>query len=333
MKKILSVLLAVMMLTAVLAVCASAYEGRTNLGEIPILENAIGQIRMDGERDDLYANCNPIEINHYRLSEKGNAALEKHAGILAGTKSDSLDPKDPTSMYGSTVGDVSNTISDMNGAIVNTPEIATGTAWVVYDGEYLWVFAEVTDNDLNSPVGGVANAGDGWKSDSLEIRINWKNSNVVSDVYNATVNYEGYLYGGKKNATGIGAIDDGQANPCSWLEAYAKKTATGYNVEFRIDMKAHEAELDENTTGVIGINFAINDCKGDLDTSTRVMISAEENGGGDWFPATYSNMTFNYAKQPATGDMTLLYVAIAMVSALAIGAMTIVVLKRRASAK
>ncbi len=330
MKKILSVLLAIMMLTAVLAVCASAYPGRTNLGEIPVLENASGQIRMDGVRDDLYANCNPIAINRYRLSEAGNASLEKHAGIVAGTKSDSGDPNDPTTMYGD---DAARTVSDMNGMIVNTPEVATGTAWVVYDGEYMWIFAEVTDNDLKSPVGGIANAGNGWKSDSLEVRINWKNNNVVADVWNATVNYEGYLYGGKKGASGIGSTDDGQPNPCDWLEAYAVQTETGYNVEFRIDMTAHGEELATNTTGVIGMNFAINDCKGDLDTSTRIMIVSEENGGGDWYPATYSNMTFNYAKQPATGDMTLLYVAIAMVSALAIGAMTIVVMKRRASAR
>ncbi len=330
MKKFLSVLLAVMMLTAVLAVCAGAYTNRTNHGEIPILENQKGQIRMDGVRDDLYANCNPISINHYRLSEAGNASLEKHAGIVAGTKSDSGDYNDPTTMYGD--GQI-RTVSDMNGAIVNNPEVATGTAWVVYDGEFLWIFAEVTDNDLASPVGGIANAGNGWKSDSLEIRINWKNSNVVTDAWNATVNYEGYLYGGKKGSSGIGSTDDGQANPCDWLEAFATQTATGYNVEMRIDMTTHAEELSTNTTNVIGINFAINDCKSDCDTTTRIMIVSEENGGGDWYPATYGQMTFNYPSQPATGDMTLVYVAIAMVCALAIGGATVVVLKNRASAK
>ncbi len=330
MKKILSVLLVAMMLTAVLAVCASAYPGRTNLGEIPVLDNQKGIIRMDGVRDEQYANCTPISINRWR----GASGFTAQTGLAdPGTKSDTGDPKDPTSLYGD--GAVRASVSALAGTLVTQPGVATGTAWVVYDGEYLWIFAEVTDDDLNSPVGGVANSGNGWQSDSLEVRINWKNNNVVSDVYNATVNYEGYLFGGKKGAAGIGSTDDGQPNPCDWLEAFAKQTDTGYNVEFRIDMKKHEAELLENTTGVIGLNFTINDAKDGCEkwTENRLMISAEEGGGGDWYPATYSNMTFNYTKQPATGDMTLLYVAIAMVSALAIGVVTIVVMKRRVSVK
>ena len=63
------------------------------------------------------------------------------------------------------------------------------------------------------------------------------------------------------------------------------------------------------------------------------MISAEENGGGDWYPATYGYMKLDYASQPTTGDMTVLYVVIAMVSALAVGGASLLMLKRKTTTR
>ena len=110
------------------------------------------------------------------------------------------------------------------------------------------------------------------------------------------------------------------------------KTDVGYNVEARIKLTQFEAEIAEGG-GYIALNFTINDCKKDCDTSTRLMISAEHGGGGDWYPGTYGYMKFDYASQPTTGDMTFIYVVIAMVSALAVGGATALLLKRKAAAK
>ena len=329
MKKFLSILLAVLLMTAVFAVATSAAEGRTYHGEIPMLTDHRNEIRLDGVREELYANAVEIPINRWRAG----TGYEAHTGLTSpGTRTDSGDPDDPTSIYADPTK-AGSTAFALAGQVVTEAGVATGSAWTVYDGEYLWIYVEVTDDDLDSPLGGVHNAGNYYKSDSLEIRINWKNNNVKADTYNAGINYEGYLTGGKQKEGGLGTIDQGDPNPCTWLEAYTVRTDVGYNVEARIELTQFEDEIAEGG-GNIALNFTINDGKTDAnDTSDRLMISAEHGGGGDWFPGTYGYMKFDYAAQPTTGDMTVIYVVIAMVAALAIGGASVIVLRRKASAK
>lgn len=328
MKKFLSILLAVLLMTAVFAVATSAMLGRTYHGEIPMLTDHRNEIRLDGVREELYANAVEIPINRWR----SGTGYEAHTGLTSpGTRTDSGDPNDPTSIYADPTK-AGSTAFALAGQLVTEAGVATGSAWTVYDGEYLWIYAEVTDDDLDSPLGGVQNANNYWKSDSIEIRINWKNNNVKEDTYNAGINYEGYLTGGKKGAAGLGTIDQGDPNPCTWLEAYTVRTDVGYNVEARIELTQFEDEIAEGG-GNIALNFTINDCKKDCDNSTRLIISAEHGGGGDWYPGTYGYMKFDYAAQPTTGDMTVIYVVIAMVAALAIGGASVIVLRRKASAK
>lgn len=328
MKKFLSILLAVLLMTAVFAVATSAMLGRTYHGEIPMLTDHRNEIRLDGVREELYANAVEIPINRWR----SGSGYEAHTGLTSpGTRVDSGEPNDPTSIYADPTK-AGSTAFALAGQVVTEAGVATGSAWTVYDGEYLWIYAEVTDDDLESPLGGVQNAGNYWKSDSLEIRINWKNNNVKADTYNAGINYEGYLTGGKQKAGGLGTIDQGDPNPCTWLEAYTVRTDVGYNVEARIELTQFEGEIAEGG-GNIALNFTINDCKKDCDTSTRLIISAEHGGGGDWYPGTYGYMKFDYAAQPTTGDMSVIYVVIAMVAALAIGGASVIVLRRKASAK
>ena len=330
MKKFLSILLAALLMTAVFAVATGAMLGRTYHGEIPMLTDHRNEIRLDGVREELYANAVEVPINRWRSGSTDNSGYIAHTGLAdPGKKTDSGDPNDPTTIY---ADGTTREVLSLAGQVVTEAGVATGSSWTVYDGEYLWIYVEVTDDDLESPLGGVQNAGNYWKSDSVEIRINWKNNNVVGDVYNAGINYEGYLTGGKKGAGGKGTIDQGDATPCTWLEAYTVKTDVGYNVEARIDLTPFEAEIAEGG-GNVAINFTLNDCKKDCDTSTRLVISAEHGGGGDWYPGTYGYMKFNYAAQPTTGDMTVIYVVIAMVSALAIGGASVIVLKRKATAK
>ena len=330
MKKFLSILLAVLLMTAVFAVATSAMLGRTYHGEIPMLTDHRNEIRLDGVREELYANAVELPINRWRSGATDGTGYVAHTGLpTPGTRTDSGDPNDPTTLY---ADGTTREVFALAGQVVTEAGVATGSAWTVYDGEYLWIYVEVTDDDLESPLGGVQNANNYWKSDSLEVRINWKNNNVKADTYNAGINYEGYLTGGKQGAGGKGTIDQGDPKPCTWLEAYTVRTDVGYNVEARIDLTPFEAEIAEGG-GNVAINFTLNDCKKDCDTSTRLIISAEHGGGGDWYPGTYGYMKFDYAAQPTTGDMTVIYVVIAMVAALAIGGASVIVLRRKASAK
>ena len=61
------------------------------------------------------------------------------------------------------------------------------------------------------------------------------------------------------------------------------------------------------------------------------MVCADDvRGSAQWYGNNYGYIKFDYlAHQPETGDMTLVYVAVAMVLALGLAAGTVVSLKKR----
>ena len=64
-------------------------------------------------------------------------------------------------------------------------------------------------------------------------------------------------------------------------------------------------------------------------TSSRVVIVAGDNpAANSWAVAEAGYIGFDYA--PYTADMTIIYVAIAMVAALAIGGVALISLKKKA---
>ena len=76
----------------------------------------------------------------------------------------------------------------------------------------------------------------------------------------------------------------------------------------------------------------INDYDSTGATSSRICLSSDPvTGFGDWRTEQMGYIKFNYT--PYTGDNTIYYVVAAMVAALAVGAVTVVTLRRRVSAK
>ena len=202
----------------------------------------------------------------------------------------------------------------------------TGTAYVVYDSQYIWAFVEVNDTTLNTKATDSLSAD--YKQDSVEILVDWANEG--RDVANAApyqcrLSHEGYISArlGNKGDSMYGSVEDGGTAPVTWLSGTTKvrDNGTGYDCEFRIALP-QGVDINER----IGINFMINDWDGQ--GANRAMITSATNGAGEWEVGEIGYMTFNGV--PYTADTTFIYAVIALVAALAIGGATLVSLKKKA---
>ena len=207
----------------------------------------------------------------------------------------------------------------------------TGTAWWVYDTEFIWIFVEVNDTTLATKAPNPLESK--YTEDSVEIVIDW--GNTGADIsgetpYQARVSHEGYISGriGSKNTpetSMFGSKLDGGDNPVNWLEGYGKHKAdgSGYVVEFKIEIPADKFDIGEH----ISMMMMINDW--DENGANRVMIVSGPNPlANQWKVQNAGYIGFDYA--PFTADMTIIYVAIAMVAALAIGGVALISLKKKA---
>ena len=295
MKKVLSLVLVVMMLAATLAVAASAMvgDGYHNYGEIANVERK--SIRLDAEKEAAYDKATPISISYD--ATKNFETGEKH----------------PT------------------GPRENGEPVASGTAYVVYDTQYIWVYVEVIDSTLATKAPSALESK--YTEDSVEILVDWTNEglNVADDTpYQSRVSHEGYISArlGQSGTTMQGTAEQGSPNPVNWLQGTAQHTANGYDCEFRIEIPDEKYEIGE----YISLGLMINDYDSTGELKTRVMVSADPvNGSNQWSVNKIGYIKFNYA--PYTGDNTIYYVIVAMVAAIAVAGATVVTFKRRVTSK
>lgn len=302
MKKFLSCLLAVLLVSVLFVVSAGATVGDEykNFGEVAM---TIGEnIRLDAEMDAAYNKATPIEIKyaHYSYSNGapgGPATSGRFEGIAAGQP---------------------------------VPEnVAHGTAYVVYDGRYLWVYVNVVDSTLNTHAADALSSS--FKQDSVEFMMDWTNeaADSATTILQARMSHEGYISaraGGPSGTSLFGSVDDGGPNPVTWLNGYAKHNDTGYACEFRIEVPA---DFDQE---YFSMSLLINDYDETGDLSSRVMITADDvKASGQWLGSVYGYMKFDYKNnQPSTGDMTVVAIAVAMVLALGLATVTVVSMKKKA---
>jgi hypothetical protein len=298
MKKFLSLVLVVMMLAATFALAASAMvgDGYHNYGEIANVERK--SIRLDAVKEAAYDAATPIAINY--ASTKNFETGETH-------------PWGPRE---------------------NGEPVASGTAYVVYDTQYIWIYVEVTDATLNtSAPDAVTPDFQDYTNDSVEILVDWTNEglDVANDTpYQSRVTHQGYISArlGKNGERLRGTAEQGSQHPVNWLQGMAQHTANGYDCEFRIDIPDDKYEIGE----YISLGFMINDYDSTGDSKTRIMISSDPvNGSNQWSVNKIGYIKFNYA--PYTADTTVIYVVVAMVAALALAAVTLVSLRRRVASK
>lgn len=210
---------------------------------------------------------------------------------------------------------------------VSNASSANGTAYIVYDSQYFWVFVEINDTTLKTAASDALNSS--YKEDSIEIILDWTNEclNIANKMpYQARLSHEGYISArlGQSGTSMFGTVEDGGTAPVTWLNGVTKVRAdgTGYNCEFRIEVP-EDVEINER----IAINFLINDWT--EQAGTRYMISSATNKAGtNWDVEKFGYVTFHGV--PYTADTTVLYVVLAMLAAFAIGAATVVSLKKKA---
>ncbi|MBO5281169.1 MAG: hypothetical protein J6B55_08210, partial [Clostridia bacterium] len=117
MKKFLSCLLAVLMITTLLAVTAGAQvgEGYKDYGDVYIAPDS--GIRLDAEMEDVYLKATPYEIKYLHLGFKN-----------AGTDTETSTPPK-----------TEGRVAGLEAGAVVPDTVATGSAYMVYDGSYLWL--------------------------------------------------------------------------------------------------------------------------------------------------------------------------------------------------
>ncbi len=208
---------------------------------------------------------------------------------------------------------------------------ASGTAYIVYDSEYIWVYVEVTDPTLATSASGPLQST--YKEDSVEVVIDFTNEGKsTKDVapHQCRISHEGFISGriGNGGTALFGTAEQGSTSPLTFLDAYAKHRddGTGYDCELRI-----APPFDTYTIGErIGINIIINDW--DENKGNRVVVTSHPTDpqiGTNWQVESFGSIKFDHSA-PYTADMTIVYVAIAMFAALAIGTVTLVSLKKKA---
>ncbi|MBE6661754.1 MAG: hypothetical protein E7606_00570 [Ruminococcaceae bacterium] len=319
MKKILSCLLAVLMITVVFAMTVSAQigEGYKDYGEVYIDPNA--EMRLDADMDDVYLKATPWEIKYVHL----------------GYEEDGVTPSPPTPEDTVASGSTMNMwrVAGYAQGDVVPAGIATGTGYMVYDGEFVWLYVDIIDDDLVTKAPDPLNSS--FRQDSVEFMMDWTNEapNNGNAILQARMTHEGYISGREDGPGGIslfGSIDDGGPNPVTWLKGDAKHTEKGWACEFRIKVPEN-FDKDRFSMAIL-----INDYDETAETTTtgsRVMICADDvRGSAQWYGANFGSIKFDYKNyQPETGDMSIVYIAVAMVLALGLAAGTVVSMKKRAS--
>ena len=219
-------------------------------------------------------------------------------------------------------------------ATPKTPDKVTdtyGVAYIVYDSEYIWVYVEVNDTALATSA--PSRLESSFKEDCVEVLIDWENQGKVEanvTPYQSRLTHEGYISGrvGKGGTSLYGTAEDGAEHPVYFLDGFAQHRAdgTGYDCEFRIAPPTDKFAIGDR----IGLTILINDY--DANGGNRIILNANSMNpiaGTDWNPQHMGSIAFdNFA--PYTADTTIIYVAIAMVAALAVGAVALISLKKKA---
>lgn len=295
MKKVLSLVLVVMMLATSFALATSAKVGDEYQNYGEIANVERKSIRLDAVKEDVYDKATPIAIKTVVPYVEANI---------------SADPRE------------------------NGEPIAEGTAYMVYDTEYIWVYVEVIDPTLATRAADALSSK--YSEDSIEIVIDWTNAgeNIPNDTpYQSRLSHEGYISArqGQRGTTMQGTALQGSINPVNWLQGTAEHITDdngvikGYNCEFRIDVPDDKYDIGE----YISLGFMINDYDSTGDVATRRLITADTvQNSQQWEVEKMGYIKFNYA--PYTADTTIIYVVVAMVVALALGTTTLVSLRRRA---
>ena len=256
LKKKILIPLAVVMLSAMLAISTIAMVGDEyhNYGEIAKTDRF--SMVLDAEKDAAYnaATSIPIEYQSYNSKGEGLAWYPRENGEAP----------------------------------------ASGEAYIVSDSSYLWVYVEVIDETLNTFAPDAISGK--YTEDSVEILIDWANKGNKNRPYQMRVSHEGYISAriGQNGTTLQGTEAQGSTNPVKFFDGTAKHTENGYVCEFKIDIPVYEYGdmIGEN----ISLGIFINDYDSTGELGSRVIVSSDPvNGTNQWIADNlgYATLEFN----------------------------------------
>ncbi len=156
---------------------------------------------------------------------------------------------------------------------------ATAVAYAIHDGENLYVYAEIADDDLVE-CDPAKQESTPWETDSFEIILDGSNT-TADTLYQARVDWSGWAsyytnLGSKGGVSGYGPASYPGVQECAAVE-----TADGYAIEVALNLPKF-AVLAGNK---IGIHYQINDLRSDASN----VITAS--GQGPWDGPNYLEAT------------------------------------------
>lgn len=169
---------------------------------------------------------------------------------------------------------------DITSALDTNPVNSSAVAYLLYKDGNLYVYAEVTDDDVVIP-NADDQANQPWVCDSLEVFINANNSAESTDIVQYRIDNEGWPCAYDQN--GLAAYGaDAAAEYFTFAEV---DTDAGYNVEYCIPVAV--------TT--FGISFQINNVYSDGTAQdwAQVYSAATGAGPGSWNAENYPYVSIN----------------------------------------
>ncbi len=187
---------------------------------------------------------------------------------------------------------------------VKNGDTVLATTWVVYDGDYMYLYSEVVDSTKvitdQTTNGNITPA---LRADSFLVTFNFENKNISNLAPNANdvTNLWGGRYAAMRGATSKLAVTGTYAQSAGWQTVTAENGTTGYVVESKIPLKnATEGKAyTVDTTKSVAILTTVNDnTVGTLDGANCVQYHSGKtynNSKIEWNTGAYTfkNTTAN----------------------------------------
>ncbi|MBQ8552006.1 MAG: hypothetical protein IJ428_04235 [Clostridia bacterium] len=194
---------------------------------------------------------------------------------------------DETYKYSLCLGDLGTPARSDYVAMPEWNNTCSADAYFMYDDNNLYIFAEVTDDDVLTKGEAYTQTENPWKNDVIEFKFSMDGTN---DTIKVSVDAYGYsLYGLKAHYDKI---------DYSSMKYATKMTDTGYNVE--ISVPCTKGDLDMIKSGKLGILWQLNDlnAKGENTCSYNTYTTYPANGNNNT-PVFY-NLSTEMAEAPAS---------------------------------
>jgi len=216
---------------------------------------------------------------------------------------------------------------------INEEVTSKGTAYLLYDEEYLYAYVEVAGDTWHPATSADKLVASPWNFDNVELLIDVKNAGNKADVHQYRIDAAtGSLSGQIGNPASQTTNGTDKVKAAKYFEGALGKLDGGYAVEYKIPLTAEK----------VGLNIMVSDTPKEGASASNMYVktqvaSAKTGAPGAWKPEEYPYITLDgdevtavkeEAKAPATSAATFDGLAVLAVVAALSGAGVVVCKKK-----